>query len=130
MAFEPGDVPGAVPNEDEADPAGEPGDEAASEPSGTRPRNTGAPSADTAITATRAGWSVSDVLSPGCRGVGSQTNVTLVLPFSPRDVPIQERMTRDRAVTLLVATLASADFTAGASGGFGGASDRADYRRL
>ena len=62
---------------------------------GTRPRKYGAPSVPTAVTDTRAGCSVSRAGAPGAR-FASQTNVTRVLPFSPRSVPIQVRITRIR----------------------------------
>ena len=61
--------------------------------------------------------------SPGAFGSGSQTKVTRVLPFSPRDVPIQVRTTlaRDgRAIAELIA--ASTGF---GTAGFGGARARA-----
>ena len=102
------------------------GDVDASTASGTRPRNTGEPSGATAITDTRAGGSFEPPdRSPGGRGIGSQTNVTLVLPFSPRDVPIHVRIERLRAAAVVFVTLASADLTSGGSAGFGGAVERA-----
>src|SRR4029078_1706558 len=65
----------------------------ASAASGDRPRNTRVPSDVAASSDTRPGW------SPGtpppkaapCAGSGSQINVTRVLPFSPRSVPIHVR---------------------------------------
>src|SRR5262245_7278175 len=65
--------------------------------SGTRPRKYGLPSVPTAVTCTRAGcWLSGGGAAPGVRGIGSQTNVTFVLPFSPRDVPSHVRIARAR----------------------------------
>src|SRR5262245_14093596 len=47
----------------------------------------------------RAGRSASRTGSPGGRGVGSQTKVRRVLPFSPRDVPTHVRTVRLRGTT-------------------------------
>ena len=80
-------------DEDEAAAAGA---VEASATSGTRPLKYGAPSGPTAISDTRAGCSRASPRSPGALGSGSQTNVTRVLPFSPRDVPIQVRTTLAR----------------------------------
>src|SRR5439155_1148517 len=74
--------------------------------SGTRPRNDGDPSPASAMRATCDGSSPAAVRSPGSLGSGSQTNVTRVFPFSPRDVPIQLRTTlarEGRAVAALIA---------------------------
>ena len=89
--------------------------------SGTRPRKTGDPLEPTAISDTRDGCSPGPSgRSAAVRGVGSQTNVTRVLPFSPRDVPTQVLMIRARVVD--EATLFSAAVTAGGGAGLGGAS--------
>ena len=44
---------------------------------------------------------------PACCGTGSQTNVTRVLPFSPRSVPIQVRTTRARDGVVMAASAVS-----------------------
>ncbi len=89
--------------------------------SGTRPRKIGDPLGPTAMTDTRDGASPGPSgRSAAVRGVGSQTNVTRVLPLSPRDVPTQVRMTRARVVA--DATFDSAAVTAGGGPGLGGAS--------
>ena len=107
----PGTPP--VPAEAEA-----PGDADATAISGTRPRKTGEPLGPTAISDTRAGCSPGPSgRSPADRGIGSHTNVTRVLPFSPREVPTQVRMTRARVVD--EATLFSAAVTAGGGAGLG-----------
>ena len=68
-----------------------------------------------AVSATRAGGFF-DML-PGHSGAGSQENVTRVLPFSPRAVPIQKCAARSRAgETRSVSAVVTAD---GASGFFG-----------
>src|SRR6185295_5553290 len=61
--------------------------------------------------------------SPGAFGSGSQTNVTRVLPFSPREVPIQVRTTL--AFEGRATAAASAASTGLGGPGFGGASARA-----
>src|SRR3954471_19821552 len=110
----PGTPP--VPAEDEA-----PGAADATAISGTRPRKTGEPLGPTAISDTRAGCSPGPSgRSAADRGIGSQTNVTRVLPFSPREVPTQVLMIRARVED--DATFASAAVTAGGGAGLGGAS--------
>src|SRR5579863_7125375 len=77
----------------------------ASVTSGTFPRNDGEPSGAIAISDTRAGSSRGR--SPGDLGSGSQTKVTRVLPFSPRDMPTHERTTvapDGRTTALAIAT--------------------------
>src|SRR5262249_34013453 len=89
--------------------------------SGTRPRTYGEPSSAAAVNVTRDGVSLAGSRSPGTCGAGSQTNVIRVLPFSPREVPIHVRITRERDGVL---TAASAASTAFGGPGFGGASAR------
>ena len=98
----------------------------ASATSGTLPRNDGEPSGAIAISDTRAGSSRGR--SPGDFGSGSQTNVTRVLPFSPRDMPTHERTTlaRDGRTT----ALAIAASTGLGAAGLGGAVARATSSRL
>src|SRR5438105_1980559 len=101
-------------------------DVVASATSGTRPRKYGLPSLPTAVTATRAGcWLSGSGGDPGARGIGSHTNVTRVLPFSPRDVPSQVRIARAFDAADVVATPASAAVTAVGTGAFGAAVDSA-----
>jgi hypothetical protein len=57
--------------------------------------------------------------------MGSHTNVTRVLPFSPFDVPSQVRMTRDLDADEVFTTLESAAVTPAGVGGFGAAVDNA-----
>ena len=105
-----GDDPSAAAEREPAD---------ASATSGTRPRKTGDPSVPTAINETRDGSPPRAAgASPGVFGAGSHTNVTRVLPFSPRDVPIQVRTTDAREGRL---TAASASSTAFGGPGLGGA---------
>src|SRR5579862_6236425 len=75
------------------------------------------------MTDTRAGSRLSDGAgSPGDRGTGSHTNVTRVLPFSPRDVPTHVRTTPARDGRPIDASAASIGFGMST---FGGASARA-----
>ena len=109
-------------DEDEAAAAGA---VEASATSGTRPLKYGAPSGPTAISDTRAGCSRASARSPSALGSGSQTNVTRVLPFSPRDVPIHVRIARDLEADDVFTTLARAAVTALGVGAFGAAVESA-----
>src|SRR5438132_1306973 len=101
------------------------GDAAAA--AGTRPRKYGEPSGATAVIDTRAGSSDPATRSPGAFGTGSQTSVTRVLPFSPREVPIHVRTTFARPGRLIDASAAS---TGLGGAGLGGASARAVSSRF
>ena len=74
---------------------------------GTLPRKYGEPSGAIAISDTRAGSSRGR--SPGAFGSGSQTKVTFVLPFSPREVPIHVRTTLARDGRATAAAIALLD---------------------
>jgi hypothetical protein len=71
---------------------------------------------------TRDGLSSPGRRSPGDAVIGSQTNVTLVLPFSARDVPTHILVVRPRAGSESVVSAVA--IAAGVSG-FGGAFARA-----